>query len=395
MVAIARGHSAPAAPGARPRRAGRRAAAPAAGRRAASAGTRPRARAPAGRRVRRPPRGRGRPAAAACRTASVASPDADAAAVRVERDVRDQPGGQAEALGGGGGSVQDVVAERGRTSGTPRAQQNDRTCRALLGGGVRGALARSADQQPPAAAAAPISTTAVAVRARGTKCGRRRDLDEVGQGEQQVRCGGRGGGQQRVRVEARAQRQADLRRVAPRAARPRRRPHQPQHRQLPSRRASSAAGPGSSRTASAVRAAENATPPCTVTTRGASDSASTAAKPTPNRPTDPASSRFAEARNAASALTPAASSGAPVFATCSSPSSTAIAEPARDTRGPRGVGGVLRQLDAPRVGVSPEPQVLLGVRVFPEPGGRVGPGGEHAGPQRRRTERIARTSAVT
>ena len=64
-------------------------------------------------------------------------------------------------------------------------------------------------------------------------------------------------------------------------------------------------------------------------------------------------------------------------------------EPAPDTRGPRGVSGVLRELDAPRVRVSPEPQVLLGVRVFPEPGGRVGPGGENAGPKRSRTERIA------
>ncbi len=56
-----------------------------------------------------------------------------------------------------------------------------------------------------------------------------------------------------------------------------------------------------------------------MTIRGASDSASTAANPTPNRPTEPASSRFADARSAASAATPAASSGAPVFATRSSP----------------------------------------------------------------------------
>ena len=202
----------------------------------------------------------------------------------------------------------------------------------------------------------------------------------------------RRGGQQRVRVEARAQRQADLRRVA--VGRRRlvraRRPHQPQHRQL-----TVAAGQLGGRAGQLARRRPRSPRPRTrrrrarSTTRGASDSASTAAKPTPNRPTDPASSRFAEARNAASAL------DARGVQRRAGVRHTQLAvvhrdpEPARDTRGARGVGGVLRQLDAPRVRVSPEPQVLLGVRVFPEPGGRVGPGGENAGPQRSGTERIA------
>jgi hypothetical protein len=85
----------------------------------------------------------------------------------------------------------------------------------------------------------------------------------------------------------------------------------------PPRRASSARNAGSPDTAAAVRSAENCTPPEREITRGASVTPSTAAKPTPNRPTlSPV--RFAEARNAASAATPAPSSGAPVFAARSS-----------------------------------------------------------------------------
>jgi hypothetical protein len=71
-----------------------------------------------------------------------------------------------------------------------------------------------------------------------------------------------------------------------------------------------------------VRSAENATDPFALTTRGAADTASTAAKPTPNRPTEVSSSRFADARSEASAATPAASSGRPVLATRSSRSTT-------------------------------------------------------------------------
>jgi hypothetical protein len=67
-----------------------------------------------------------------------------------------------------------------------------------------------------------------------------------------------------------------------------------------------------------VWSAENWTPPDREITRGESVTASTAAKPTPNWPTlSPA--RLADARSAASAVTPAASSGAPVFAARNSP----------------------------------------------------------------------------
>ena len=52
------------------------------------------------------------------------------------------------------------------------------------------------------------------------------------------------------------------------------------------------------------------------------------------------------------------------------------------SRTPRGVGGVLGQLDQPRVGVTAEAQVLLGVGVLAEPGGRGRPGGEDRRAQR-------------
>ncbi len=67
--------------------------------------------------------------------------------------------------------------------------------------------------------------------------------------------------------------------------------------------------------ASRVRAAENSTPPDRETTRGASVTVSTAANPTPNRPTPCC---LAEARREASEATPAWSSARPVLATCSS-----------------------------------------------------------------------------
>ena len=273
----------------------------------------------------------------------MAGAGADAAAVGVERDVRDQPGGQAEPFGGGGGGVQDVVVERGRAAvGVERQGPAERpdVPSALLGGGVRRALRGSADQQP-----APLPSRRPDRRGRCVSgrplCGaqqtvasdahdRRRDLDQV----RAARAAG-----------------PEHRRSPPPAARPGSTPGRSGRRtsvaypsggggssapvghtsrstgSCPSRRASSAAGPDSSRTASAVAAAENATPPCAETTRGASDSASTAANPTPNRPTEPASSRFADARSAASAVTPAASSGAPVFATRSSPPSTVDPQP--------------------------------------------------------------------
>ena len=96
------------------------------------------------------------------------------------------------------------------------------------------------------------------------------DLDEGGQGEQQVGRGGTGVGEQRGAVDAGAQRQPDLgRRTRPAAASA---DGQTSRRTGgASRRASSAAGPGSSATASAVRSAENATAPDVLTTRGAAE----------------------------------------------------------------------------------------------------------------------------
>ena len=70
---------------------------------------------------------------------------------------------------------------------------------------------------------------------------------------------------------------------------------------------------------SSVSAAEKRTPPVVDVSTGSSVTVSTAAKPTPKRPTVPPS-RLADARSVASASTPAASSGAPVFAARSSPS---------------------------------------------------------------------------
>ena len=121
-----------------------------------------------------------------------------------------------------------------------------------------------------------------------------------------------------------------------------------------------------------MRSAENATPPPVLSSRGAAESGSTAVNPTPNRPTDPASSRFADARSAASAATPAASSGAPVLATRSSLAADQLdLQPAGPPGGAGRVGRVLGQLDQPGVGVPVEAQVLLDVGVLAEPGGRA------------------------
>ncbi len=76
----------------------------------------------------------------------------------------------------------------------------------------------------------------------------------------------------------------------------------------------------SSGVAARVRSAEKATAPVVETTLGSSVTASTAAKPTPNWPIVPPF--LVDARNDASAVTPAASSGTPVFAARSSPSTT-------------------------------------------------------------------------
>ncbi|MCR6705557.1 MAG: hypothetical protein NVV66_13000 [Cellulomonas sp.] len=68
-----------------------------------------------------------------------------------------------------------------------------------------------------------------------------------------------------------------------------------------------------------MSASENRTAPVAETTLISSDTARTAANPTPYRPTTPGPpwSRFAEARIEDSAATPASSSGAPVFAATS------------------------------------------------------------------------------
>jgi hypothetical protein len=80
-----------------------------------------------------------------------------------------------------------------------------------------------------------------------------------------------------------------------------------------------------------VRAALNRTERSVDRTAGSSLTASTAAKPTPNLPTLPGSSRFAEARRLASAWTPASSSGAPVLAARSTaaPSGPAVSSSRR------------------------------------------------------------------
>ena len=66
---------------------------------------------------------------------------------------------------------------------------------------------------------------------------------------------------------------------------------------------------------------------------GSSLTASTAANPTPNRPTVPSSSRFADARSVTSPWTPPASSGAPVLAARSvSPTSSSRSRPGTPAR---------------------------------------------------------------
>src|SRR5690606_1285756 len=63
-------------------------------------------------------------------------------------------------------------------------------------------------------------------------------------------------------------------------------------------------------------------------------------------------------------------------------------EPSRHTGAGGGVGGVLRELDDETVAVTAEDEVLLGVRVLPEPGGTGGPGVQNTPPQLHRAERI-------
>jgi len=85
----------------------------------------------------------------------------------------------------------------------------------------------------------------------------------------------------------------------------------------PSRAAVSSRSTGTSATNASASSRDHRTAPPVETIEGASVTASTAAKPTPKRPTDPSSSRFADARATAIDSTPAASSGAPVLAAVS------------------------------------------------------------------------------
>ncbi len=91
----------------------------------------------------------------------------------------------------------------------------------------------------------------------------------------------------------------------------------------PDRAANSAASAGMPSASSLAAARDQATAPVTEQMRGSSLTATAAAKPTPNRPTAASSGpdpRLAEARSVDRAATPAASSGAPVFAATSVPS---------------------------------------------------------------------------
>ena len=158
----------------------------------------------------------------------------------------------------------------------------------------------------------------------------------------------------------------------------------------PPRAASSPASAGTPGHQRPVRSRDQPTDPVAEWMRGASLTATTAANPTPNRPTVAAgrrvravASRLLEARSVDSASTPAASSGAPVLAATSVPSRSVSRSRPGHAR-PRGrVGGVLRQLHHDPVPVAAERVVLLRVGVLAEPRGRRRPGVEHPAAQRR------------
>ncbi len=131
--------------------------------------------------------------------------EADAATVGLQRQGRDQPGGQAEGFGGGGGGVRDVVAER--AGERQRPGHGPLPTVSLLDGGVDRVEHACAPHHPPPPRAdrddpvllRPSHDVPVDL-----------DLGERGQGEQQVRRGGPGVGEQRDAVDAVAQRQPDL-----------------------------------------------------------------------------------------------------------------------------------------------------------------------------------------
>ena len=103
---------------------------------------------------------------------------------------------------------------------------------------------------------------------------------------------------------------------------------------LPSRAASSSASAGIPSASSRDSPRDQRTAPPADAMAGESLTATAAAKPTPNRPVVASvRSRLAEARSVASASTPAASSGAPVFAAVSVPSrNCSLSLPGRPAR---------------------------------------------------------------
>ena len=319
---------------------------------------------------------------------------ADAAAVGVERDVRDQPGGQAEPFDGGGRGVQDVVVERGRAAvrveGQGPAERPDEAS-ALLGGGVRRAVRGSADQQPAPHRTARRADLHGTADSSGVDAHvAHGDLDQIREREQEVRSTGGRRRQQRIGIDVRAQRQADLRGVPVRQRRlvRARRPHQAQHgelsltaNQLRGRAGQLAHGVRGRRGREGDPAVHRDDPRGVRQRehRGEPD-----AEP-PDRP------RVVPLRRRPQRGERGDTGGVQRRAGVRDPQLAALdgdPHPSRDAGGPRGIGRVLRQLHAPGVGVAAEPQVLLGVRVFPEAGGRVGPGGEDARPQCRGVERV-------
>lgn len=324
----------------------------------------------------------------------------------VQRQGRDEQGGHAERLVAGGGRVHDGGGARpgGRSVGAYGDGPGDRPVRAQplldgpVGEQVGGEVAVRGGAAPAGDAVAGVGDHGeVAVGAAAHGAGRvvadlDDDLLQAGQGEQQGvvdavqqplgEVGGGGVAQRQddggvVRVGGGALGGEGSRSSGT----------------CPSRRRISSPRPGLCRAVSCARSRASArdqrTPPCRPTTAGSSVTASTAAKPTPNRPTARSGvSRLAEARSVDSDSTPAASSGAPVFAATRTPSRR-VSRRRPGTCGPGGgVGGVLREFDDEPVPVAAEDEVLLGVGVLAEPRGAGGPGVQDPTPQTRRTERV-------
>ena len=159
-----------------------------------------------------------------------------------------------------------------------------------------------------------------------------------------------------------------------------------------------------SASSSAVSRAEKRTPPVVESTEISSDTARTAAKPTPNRPTARRVRRRAWPTPASTTATRRRPrrAGAPVFAATRTSRSPVRAgepqqQPARDAGARGGVGGVLRELDDHAVAVVAAGVVLLGVGVLPQPrrgDAATPPGRPRAGrPSRRRRRSRLRVGA--